>query len=109
MGRREASITRPRIFCLFLVRILDGMGVWGRVGIVVLTSRAVRCCKMESFLGYMSQCSRSNNVFTMEVQTRIYFCTSTSIMHKPFDHMKREVSYTIILSSYHSLLKDKDT
>ena len=53
----------------------SGTGMFGLkgVGIVVLTSRTVCCCQMESFLGYMSQCTRSNNVFTMEVQTRILY------------------------------------
>ena len=41
------------------------------VGIVVLTSGTVRGCQVKSLLGDMSKSSRSNNVFTMKVQTRV--------------------------------------
>lgn len=47
------------------------MGAWGRVGIVVLTSGTVRGSQVKSLLGDMSKSSRSNNVFTMKVQTRV--------------------------------------
>ena len=48
---------------------LGGMGVYRKgVGVMVLSSRRIGRCKMESLLGDVTKCSRSNKVFTVVMQ-----------------------------------------
>ena len=71
MGRREASVTLPKEKGAFQrVGPWSGMGVGGlrEVGVVVLSSRRIGRCKMESLLGDVTKCSRSNKVFTVVMQ-----------------------------------------
>ena len=71
LGRREASITLPKEKGAFQEWDLGqewGLGGKEEVGIMVLSSRRIGRCKMESLLGDVTKCSRSNKVFTVVMQ-----------------------------------------
>ena len=93
LGRREARITRPSFFWMFYCLGRNGVG-WGKE--LVLWCWPVVLFVAARWRVFWATCpSVPGAIMSSQWRCRHVFCTNTSVTRKPFDHMKREVSYYV--------------